>query len=99
MGLRVSVSPGFGGQSFIFSTLPKLREAWLRIDAAAQVTGRAIRPEVDGGLKTDNIAAIAAAVADTFVAGSAEFGRADWATTIAALHAAADSARQAASVG
>ncbi len=90
--MLMSVNPGFGGQSFIASTLPKLREARRRIDAYTRETGRAIRLEVDGGVKTDNIAAIAAAGADTFVAGSAVFGSADWGATITALRAAANSA-------
>ena len=83
--LLMSVNPGFGGQSFIDSTLPKLTAARARIDAYAQRTGRAIRLQVDGGVKVDNIAAIAHAGADTFVAGSAVFGSKDWAGTIAAL--------------
>ena len=90
--MLMSVNPGFGGQSFIASTLPKLRQARLLIDGYTRETGRAIRLEVDGGVKTDNIAAITAAGADTFVAGSAVFGSADWGATIAALRAAADSA-------
>jgi ribulose-phosphate 3-epimerase len=90
--MLMSVNPGFGGQSFIASTLPKLREARIRIDAHARETGRHIRLEVDGGVKTDNIAAIAAAGADTFVAGSAVFGSPDWGVTIATLRTAADSA-------
>lgn len=69
MVLLMSVNPGFGGQSFIPGTLDKLREARARIDAS----GRAIRLEIDGGVKADNIAEIAAAGADTFVAGSAIF--------------------------
>jgi ribulose-phosphate 3-epimerase len=89
--MLMSVNPGFGGQSFIGSTLPKLREARRRIDAYVRETGRPIRLEVDGGVKTDNIAAIAAAGADTFVAGSAVFGSTDWGVTIATLRAAADS--------
>ncbi|UUZ64468.1 ribulose-phosphate 3-epimerase [Polaromonas sp. P1-6] len=88
--MLMSVNPGFGGQSFIASTLPKLREARRRIDAYVRETGRPIRLEVDGGVKIDNIAAIAAAGADTFVAGSAVFGSPDWGVTIAALRAAAD---------
>ena len=88
--MLMSVNPGFGGQSFIASTLPKLREARRRIDEHVRAGGRPIRLEVDGGVKTDNIAAIAAAGADTFVAGSAGFGSADWRATIAALRAAAD---------
>ena len=69
MVLLMSVNPGFGGQSFIPGTLDKLREARARIDAS----GRPIRLEIDGGVKVDNIAEIAAAGADTFVAGSAIF--------------------------
>jgi ribulose-phosphate 3-epimerase len=75
--LLMSVNPGFGGQSFIASTLPKLAAARARIDAWRQATGRPILLEVDGGVKTDNIGAIAAAGADTFVAGSAVFGAGD----------------------
>jgi len=70
MVLLMSVNPGFGGQSFIPATLDKLREARKIID----VSGRRIRLEVDGGIKTSNIAAAAEAGADTFVAGSAIFG-------------------------
>lgn len=69
MVLLMSVNPGFGGQSFIPGTLDKLREARARIDAS----GLPIRLEIDGGVKVDNIAEIAAAGADTFVAGSAIF--------------------------
>ncbi|MBD3897153.1 ribulose-phosphate 3-epimerase [Halomonas sp. ML-15] len=69
MILLMSVNPGFGGQSFLPSTLDKLREARARIDAS----GRDIRLEIDGGVKVDNIAEIARAGADTFVAGSAIF--------------------------
>ncbi|WP_083002480.1 ribulose-phosphate 3-epimerase [Halomonas sp. GT] len=69
MVLLMSVNPGFGGQSFIPGTLDKLREARVRINAS----GRPIRLEIDGGVKVDNIADIAAAGADTFVAGSAIF--------------------------
>jgi ribulose-phosphate 3-epimerase len=83
--MLMSVNPGFGGQSFIASTLPKLAQVRAKIDAHHAATGRLIRLEVDGGVKPDNIAAIAAAGADTFVAGSAVFGSADWAATIAAL--------------
>jgi ribulose-phosphate 3-epimerase len=89
--MLMSVNPGFGGQSFIASTLPKLREARRRIDAYAHETGRHIRLEIDGGVKTDNIGAIAAAGADTFVAGSAVFGSPDWGVTIAMLRAAINS--------
>jgi ribulose-phosphate 3-epimerase len=79
--LLMSVNPGFGGQQFIEATLPKLAQARGIIDRS----GRAIRLEVDGGVKTDNIARIAAAGADTFVAGSAIFGSGDYGATIAAM--------------
>ena len=82
--LLMSVNPGFGGQSFILSALAKLGAARARIDAS----GRAIRLEIDGGVKLDNIGAIAAAGADTFVAGSAIFGSVDYAATIAGMRAA-----------
>src|SRR5213079_1543185 len=72
--LIMSVNPGFGGQSFIAEALTKLRLARVRIDALHARTGREIRLEVDGGVKVDNICAIAKAGADTFVAGSAIFG-------------------------
>ena len=72
--LLMSVNPGFGGQKFIPSTLAKLKAARARIDAYAQASGRRIRLEVDGGVKVDNIAEIARAGADTFVAGSAVYG-------------------------
>jgi ribulose-phosphate 3-epimerase len=75
--LLMSVNPGFGGQSFLPSTLPKLREVRRRIDAHVAQGGRPILLEVDGGVKADNIGAIAAAGADTFVAGSAVFGAPD----------------------
>ena len=75
--LLMSVNPGFGGQSFIDSALPKLREVRRRIDAHVAAGGQPIWLEVDGGVKVDNIAAIAAAGADTFVAGSAVFGAPD----------------------
>lgn len=78
MVLIMSVNPGFGGQKFIASALTKLTEARRMIDA----TGRDIRLEVDGGVKVDNIREIARAGADTFVAGSAIFGSADYADTI-----------------
>jgi ribulose-phosphate 3-epimerase len=81
MVLIMSVNPGFGGQRFIPSALDKLREARKMIAEA----GRDIRLEVDGGVKVDNIREIAMAGADTFVAGSAIFGSADYATTIAAM--------------
>jgi len=76
--LLMSVNPGFGGQQFIRSVLPKIAEVRRRIDRS----GREIWLEVDGGVKTDNIAEIAAAGADTFVAGSAIFGSKDYAATI-----------------
>jgi ribulose-phosphate 3-epimerase len=81
--LIMSVNPGFGGQSFIESALDKLRLARQRIDAS----GRDIWLEVDGGVKTDNIARIAAAGADTFVAGSAIFNSPDYRATIDAMRA------------
>lgn len=82
--LLMSVNPGFGGQSFIPATLDKLRQVRERIDAS----GRDIRLEVDGGVKVDNIGAIAAAGADMFVAGSAIFGHADYAQVIAEMRGA-----------
>ena len=72
--LLMSVNPGFGGQKFIPETLNKLRAARARLDAYEARTGRRILLEIDGGVKTDNIADIARAGADTFVAGSAVFG-------------------------
>ncbi|MCH8866477.1 MAG: ribulose-phosphate 3-epimerase [Proteobacteria bacterium] len=81
MVLIMSVNPGFGGQNFIRTALDKLREARSIIESS----GLDIRLEVDGGVKIDNIAEIAAAGADTFVAGSAIFGSDDYATTIAAM--------------
>jgi ribulose-phosphate 3-epimerase len=86
--LIMSVNPGFGGQSFIPHALEKLRAARKLVDAAMQRSGREILLEVDGGVKTDNIAAIAAAGADTFVAGSAIFGQKDYVATIARMRAA-----------
>jgi ribulose-phosphate 3-epimerase len=85
--LIMSVNPGFGGQSFIPEALVKLGEARKRIDAYKEKTGREIHLEVDGGVKVDNIAAIAAAGADTFVAGSAIFGHHDYNTIIAEMRA------------
>lgn len=76
--LIMSVNPGFGGQSFIPEALNKLREARARIDAYTARTGREIHLEIDGGVKAENIAEIAAAGADTFVAGSAIFGKPDY---------------------
>jgi ribulose-phosphate 3-epimerase len=90
--LIMSVNPGFGGQSFIPHALDKLRAARKLVDAAMERTGRSILLEVDGGVKVDNIEAIAAAGADTFVAGSAIFGHPDYAGTIAAMRAAIASA-------
>ncbi|MDD9886616.1 MAG: ribulose-phosphate 3-epimerase [Gammaproteobacteria bacterium] len=84
MILLMSVNPGFGGQQFIPATLEKLRQARKLIDDS----GRDIRLEVDGGVKCDNIAAIKAAGADTFVAGSAVFGAADYGRVIADMRAA-----------
>jgi ribulose-phosphate 3-epimerase len=83
MVLLMSVNPGFGGQKFIPSSLAKLRQARNIIDDS----GRDIRLEIDGGVKVDNIGEIAAAGADTFVAGSAIFGSADYAATIGAMKA------------
>ena len=74
--LLMSVNPGFGGQKFIPETLVKLRAARERLDAYEAKSGRRILLEIDGGVKVDNIAEIAAAGADTFVAGSAVFGAA-----------------------
>lgn len=81
MVLLMSVNPGFGGQKFIPSSLDKLRQARRIIDDS----GLDIRLEIDGGVKVDNIGEIAAAGADTFVAGSAIFGSDDYAATIAAM--------------
>lgn len=83
MVLLMSVNPGFGGQAFIPATLQKLREARAMIDAS----GLPIRLEVDGGIKVDNIRAVAEAGADTFVAGSAIFGQPDYAEVIGAMRA------------
>src|SRR6187399_519616 len=79
--LIMSVNPGFGGQGFIDSALRKIEDARKRIDAS----GKDIRLEVDGGIKTDNIARVAAAGADTFVAGSAIFGKPDYKGVIDAM--------------
>ncbi len=86
--LVMSVNPGFGGQSFIASALPKIREVRRRIDES----GRDIWLEVDGGVKADNIAAVAKAGADTFVAGSAVFGEKDRAAAIRRMRQALASA-------
>jgi ribulose-phosphate 3-epimerase len=85
--LLMSVNPGFGGQSFLPGTLPKLRQARARIDRWRAETGHTIALEVDGGVKIDNIAEIHAAGADTFVAGSAIFGKPDYAGVIRDLRA------------
>jgi ribulose-phosphate 3-epimerase len=83
MVLLMSVNPGFGGQSFIPSALQKLRQVRQKIDA----TGKPIRLEIDGGVKADNIGEIAAAGADTFVAGSAIFNQPDYKAVIDAMRA------------
>ena len=89
--LLMSVNPGFGGQKFIAQALAKLGEARARIDAS----GRDIRLEIDGGVKIENVAQIAAAGADTFVAGSAIFGSADYSKTIEEMRAQIDIGRRA----
>jgi ribulose-phosphate 3-epimerase len=83
--LLMSVNPGFGGQSFIPSTLNKITQVRARLDRYQAETGRHIRLEVDGGIKVDNIAQVAKAGADTFVAGSAIFGKEDYAQVIKAM--------------
>ncbi|MBP6019098.1 MAG: ribulose-phosphate 3-epimerase [Burkholderiaceae bacterium] len=83
--LLMSVNPGFGGQRFIPGTLAKLAEARRKIDAWVNAGGQSIALEIDGGVKVDNIAAIHAAGADTFVAGSAIFGQPDYKTVIDAM--------------
>lgn len=90
--LLMSVNPGFGGQSFIESTLTKLRQARDRIDEHVANGGQPIALEVDGGVKVDNIGRIRAAGADTFVAGSAIFGQPDYAAVIAQMRAAIEAA-------
>jgi len=87
--LIMSVNPGFGGQQFIPGALAKLAEVRRRIDAS----GRTVRLEVDGGVKPSNIAAIAAAGADTFVAGSAIFSSGDYAATIREMRSQIATAR------
>jgi ribulose-phosphate 3-epimerase len=87
--LIMSVNPGFGGQKFIRGALDKLKEVRRRIDER----GRAVRLEVDGGVKVDNIGAVAAAGADTFVAGSAIFGEKDYRAVIGAMKQNIDKAR------
>jgi ribulose-phosphate 3-epimerase len=88
--LLMSVNPGFGGQPFIPSVLGKIREVRRRVSAS----GRAVRIEVDGGVKVDNVAQIVQAGADTLVAGSAIFGSADYAATIRAMRAEIARAQQ-----
>ncbi|MEO8509066.1 MAG: ribulose-phosphate 3-epimerase [Betaproteobacteria bacterium] len=85
--LIMSVNPGYGGQSFIPHALEKLKAARKLIDGAMQRTGRSIRLEVDGGVKVDNIRAIAEAGADTFVAGSAIFAEPDYKAVIDRMRA------------
>ena len=89
MVLLMSVNPGFGGQAFIPSTLDKLRQVRRMIDAS----GRPVRLEIDGGVKADNIGEIAAAGADTFVAGSAIFNAPDYADVIARMQQAVAAVR------
>ena len=91
--LLMSVNPGFGGQAFIPSALEKLRVVRRRIDAATARTGKSIRLEIDGGVKVDNIAEIAKAGADTFVAGSAIFGQPDYPAIVSAMKAAVAAVR------
>jgi ribulose-phosphate 3-epimerase len=86
--LVMSVNPGFGGQSFIAHSLDKLRLARRKIDEVCATTGRAVMLEVDGGVNAANIADIARAGADTFVAGSAIFGSKDYRATIARMREA-----------
>lgn len=92
--LLMAVNPGFGGQSFIPHTLDKLRVVRGIVDSARERTGRDILLEVDGGVKVDNIGEIAAAGADTFVAGSAIFGSGDYKATIAKMRAALEASRR-----
>jgi ribulose-phosphate 3-epimerase len=87
--LLMSVNPGFGGQSFIPSALDKLR----RVRAMIDRSGKPIRLEIDGGVKADNIAEIAAAGADTFVAGSAIFNAPDYAEVIGRMKSAVAAVR------
>lgn len=84
MILLMAVNPGFGGQTFILNTMDKIRQTRMLIEAS----GRPIRLEVDGGIKQDNIALIAAAGADTFVAGTAIFGAPDLAKALAEMRTA-----------
>lgn len=89
MVLLMSVTPGFGGQKFISSAVPKLRAAREKI----QASGREIRLEIDGGVKVDNIAEVARAGADTFVSGSGIFGMPDYAATIRKMRAEIERSR------
>ena len=91
--LLMSVNPGFGGQQFIPSTLDKIVQTRKILDAYAQKSGRKIRLEVDGGINLTNIGSIHAAGADTFVAGSAIFGKPDYAKTISEMRQALASAQ------
>jgi len=93
MVLLMSVNPGFGGQSFIPSTLDKLQRVRAMIDRCNADNGKSIRLEIDGGVKPDNIASIASAGADTFVAGSAIFGQPDYRRVIADMKAAVTGVR------
>ncbi|MFM2029177.1 MAG: hypothetical protein RL517_368 [Pseudomonadota bacterium] len=93
--LLMSVNPGFGGQSFIQSTLNKITQVRARLDRHEQETGHHIRLEVDGGIKVDNIAQVAKAGADTFVAGSAIFGKESYADVIKAMRTELSSAGKA----
>lgn len=94
--LVMSVNPGFGGQAFIPETLDKLRQLRERVDSTMQHTGRPLLIEVDGGVNASNIAEIAAAGADVFVAGSAVFGANDRAQAIRRLRDALEPADEAA---
>ena len=87
MILLMSVNPGFGGQKFIPQTLDKVRAVRQRIDEHTAKYGGEIWLEVDGGIKVDNIAEVAAAGADTFVAGSAIYGQPDYKAVIDAMRA------------
>jgi ribulose-phosphate 3-epimerase len=93
MVLLMSVNPGFGGQSFIPATLDKLQRVRAMIDRCNADKGKSIRLEIDGGVKPDNIASIAAAGADTFVAGSAIFGQPDYRRVVADMKAAVAAVR------
>jgi ribulose-phosphate 3-epimerase len=83
--LLMSVNPGFGGQAFIPSTLRKIAAVRRLLDVERERSGREIRLEVDGGIKVDNIRAIADAGADAFVAGSAIFGQRDYRAVVDAM--------------